>query len=310
MRNNTLFLVLLLVVLVGCNSNQDKTPAKKEVKSEVVKTKETKSSSVVKELSYDGMLLVNGGTFSMGNNNGTPNEFPAHDVEVKSFYIDKNLVTVEQFAAFIKATGHRTEADHFGNSAVFDFETKQWNLLDNTNWKFPLGVAKQNAAPDHPVTHVSWNDATAYAKWAGKRLLTEEEWEFAATNGGLLKTRFPWGDQAKVNGSWKLNVFQGTLQQPEVEDGYLHTSPVGAFGAYGGLSDMVGNVWEWTSSTFKAYPGAKASIQENPLVKATRGGSFMYDQVGELSYTVTFRSSNTTESSLFNTGFRCAADVK
>ena len=324
-----IFILPILLVAFSCNNTDkkdksderaDATSLKENVTAEVqTETKETlekhavetgsseKKVEAVKEPDLNDMVYFAGGSFLMGRDNGLPEEAPAHKVNVKPFYIDKYPVTVKAFSKFIKATGHVTEAERFGDSGVFDFESGQWSLKPKTTWEYPLGPENDKAKDSHPVTHVSWRDALAYAKWAGKRLVTEAEWEFAARSSGETLTEFPWGNEAKVDGKWQANVFQGTVQDYKAEDGYLYTSPVGAFGINkNGLADMCGNVWEWTADVYVPYPGNGRPYQHNAEIKSTRGGSFMYDEAGAKSYTVFFRSLNSSETSLFNTGFRCA----
>ena len=298
-------IVIVLALLVSCKSgNKSGTQETGLVQTENKTT--TKQQSPVLADKSD-MVLFDAGEFTMGRNNGLPEEGPAHTVTVKPFYIDKYPVTVGQFRTFIKETGYITEAQKFKDSGVFDFTTNQWSLLPGTTWEFPLGPTKERAKNDHPVTHVSWRDAAAYAKWVGKRLPTEAEWEYAARDGGKSSTVYPWGNEPKVNGKWMANVFQGKVETLTVEDGFLHTSPVGAFGpTASGLYDMCGNVWQWTADTYRPYGESTMPADEN--TKVTRGGSFMFDEYGDAAFTVFFRSRNTIETSLFNTGFRCAAD--
>ncbi len=264
------------------------------------------NQKAVQPTTNSAMINFEGGDFMMGRNNGLPNESPAHKVTVAPFSMDKYLVTVAQFREFTRATGYLTEAEKFKDSGVFDFKTAAWSLLPGAYWEMPLGPQSAKAEDNHPVTHVSWNDAVAYAAWAQKRLPTEAEWEFAARNGGKTDTQFPWGNEVKVDGKWMLNIFQGTMQDIKTDDGYLTTNPVGAFGETpSGLCDMCGNVWQWTADSYAPYSSV-ADGSGDETIKVLRGGSFMYDQAGDQSATVYFRSQNSYETSLFNTGFRCA----
>jgi len=301
-------LVLVLsVVIFSCSSN----PAKK-AKSGGEKNVPAVTLENTKPVSQGEMVYFEGGTFMMGSATGTVQEQPAHEVTVKSFKIDKYPVTVGEFRNFIEATHHRTDAEKFGDSGVFDFKTNSWALVPGANWQYPMGKGAPQAGLNEPVTHVSWNDASAYAAWAGKRLPTEAEWEYAARCGGKSNTKFSWGNTLVQNGKYMANVWQGSdLTAKQGEDGFVYTSPVGSYGTTPcGMADMGGNVWNWCADVYQPYPGSSMPFQYNPDARAIRGGSFFFDQNGENSFSSTGRSSNTTETSLFNTGFRCAADAK
>lgn len=254
------------------------------------------------------MVYFKGGTFMMGNDQGAPDQQPEHEQQVRPFYLDKHPVTVGAFRRFIEETGYTTDADSYGNAGVFLFDRGRWDLVDGANWQYPLGPSGPKAQEDHPVTQVSWRDARAYCQWAGKHLPTEKQWEYAATNGGEIHAPYPWDtDDVVVGERYKANVWQGTLQEQKVTDGFKLTSPVGHYGEHpSGLTDMAGNVWEWCRDVYHAYPGSQAPIRENTRVRVIRGGSFFFDQAGADSFCATYRSKNTTETSLFNLGFRCA----
>lgn len=298
-------LLALSIMLLACSSNQaDKSKAKKD--NNVSKDNNVRTTSIT-----NTMIYFEGGNFMMGSDNGTPQEQPVHQVEVKSFKIDKYPVTVNDFRLFVKATGYTTDAERFGDSGVFDFNTSNWTLMPGANWEYPLGKNAALAYDDHPVTQVSWNDATAYAAWLGKRLPTEAEWEYAARCSGTSTTKFSWGNDLIIDGKYMANVWQGSdLSAKQGTDGFVLASPVGHYGETPcGLTDMGGNVWNWCSDTYKPYPGSKLPDLQNTELKVIRGGSFFFDQNGENSYTATGRSSNTQETSLFNAGFRCAMDA-
>ncbi len=301
----SLILALSMMVLTACSNNQrGKSQAKNE----------NKGSAETKEVTKSGkdsdMVYFKGGTFMMGSSSGTPQEQPVHKVSVKSFKIDKYPVTVKEFRRFVEATSYQTDADKFGDSGVFDFTTSSWVLVPGANWQYPLGKNSPRAQDGLPVTQVSWNDAGAYAAWIGKRLPTEAEWEYAARCGGKSNSKFSWGNNLIINGKYMANVWQGNdLSAKQGADGFVLTSPVGYFGETPcGLADMGGNVWNWCMDRYKPYPGSNIPDQNNTELKVIRGGSFFFDQNGENSYTSTGRASNTEETSLFNTGFRCAAD--
>ncbi len=298
--------IALIAVLYACSGRP-------QVKTAVDTEKEPLSENTAAvPVKGSEMVLFEGGSFMMGSEKGTAMEKPVHQVELKSFKLDKSPVTVALFRQFIEATRYKTEADNFGDSGVFDFNTSGWMLVPGANWQNPFGKNSPPAADNHPVTHVSWNDANAYAAWAGKRLPTEAEWEYAARCSGKSNTRFSWGNTVVVNGKYMANVWQGTdLSAKQGEDGFENTSPVGFYGETDcGLTDMGGNVWNWCADVFQPYPGNTIPFQNNPDLRVIRGGSFFFDQSGEDSFTSTGRAGNTLETSLFNTGFRCASDVK
>jgi formylglycine-generating enzyme required for sulfatase activity len=238
-------------------------------------------------------------------------EGPVRTVAVGEFLVDTTLVTNTEFAAFAEASGYVTEAERWGWSFVFggllpdDFpptrgvvQAPWWRQVEGADWRRPEGPGSSlGARPDHPVVHVTWHDASAYAAWAGKRLPTESEWEYAA-RGGLVQKRFPWGDELEPDGEQRMNVWQGTFpSRNTLEDGWLGTSPVDAFPPNGfGLHDMTGNVWEWCADPFDGEH------------RVMRGGSYLCHESYCRRYRVAARSGNTPDSSAGNIGFRCAAD--
>jgi len=305
-----LSLIILIFSCTGKKSEQKKSDSNqiKNTESQITKVQPNKN---IINIQKSEMILFKGGTFLMGSENGLPQEKPVHSVTVKSFKIDKSPVTVAQFRIFVEATNYKTEAEKFGDSGVFNLEIQNWELLPGAFWRKPFGPAGKDAIDNHPVTHVTWNDAVKYASWAGKRLPTEAEWEYAARSGKNTGEKFSWGNKVTVNGKYFANTWQGEINNPETKDGYLFTSPVGTFGENeAGLTDMGGNVWQWCADNYKAYPGSVVAIREDPNVKVIRGGSFFFDQNGEDSFSVSGRSMNSHETSLFNTGFRCAMDAE
>jgi sulfatase modifying factor 1 len=301
------YLIILILILTGCSGNQQKQ--ENSSSTEIKETVSTTSEIQNQQIGQSEMIFFEGGAFMMGSNDGLPQESPAHNVTLKPFSIDKTPVTVEQFSIFAEAENYKTEAEKFGDSGVFNLDKQQWELLPGAYWKKPFGPNGPDAENNHPVTHISWNDALAFAQWAGKRLPSEAEWEFAARSGKNSGNKFSWGNEVSINGKYFANTWQGTLQAPETADGFMFTSPVGAFGENeAGLTDMGGNVWQWCADNYKAYPGSSAPISEDSNVKVIRSGSFFFDEYGDNSLTVSFRSMNSHETSLFNTGFRCAKD--
>jgi formylglycine-generating enzyme required for sulfatase activity len=281
------------------------------------------------------MARVRGAEYRMGteDRSGFPadGEGPVRDVQVDSFRIDIAAVTNSQFAEFIGASGYRTEAETYGWSYVFHMlaseevkrrtpqrpdTTPWWVPVSGAYWAAPEGPGSDvDKRMDHPVIHVSWNDAVAYCDWAGTRLPTEAEWEFAA-RGGLDQRRYPWGDKLTPKGEHRCNIWQGTF--PEVNssaDGWVGTAPVDAYKPNGfGLYNTSGNVWEWCADWFSPSYHLRAE-RENPQGPATgqrrvlRGGSYLCHRSYCNRYRVAARSSNTPDSSAGNLGFRCVRSI-
>ena len=310
-RISRVWIIALLAISCGPSAGCDGEKSSHASSSSMTTTALTSPSSSAEH----DMVQIPSGTFRMGTNTGLPHEAPAHDVTLRSFLIEKHPVTVAQFSAFAKATGYKTDAEKFGWSGVFDLKSGEWTKLDGADWRHPDGPTSQ-ASADEPVTQVSWNDAVAYAKWAGKRLPTEAEFEFAA-RGGLAGKTYAWGDELRPGGKIMANYWQGTFPDHNtVEDGYLERSPVGSFPPNGyGLYDMTGNVWEWCADWYAADYCANGS-KENPAGPAVgaervlRGGSFLCAENFCTNYRVTGRMHATPDSGLNNTGFRCARDAQ
>ena len=262
------------------------------------------------------MVRVPAGTFRMGSTDGPSHETPVHDVEVAAFLMDRTEVTVRDFARFVGATGYETEAESFGWSAVFESSKHDWIRVDGATWRFPDGPARPPAANEEPVTQVSWNDAQSYARWAGKRLPTEAEWEYAA-RGGVDQARFVWGHDLRPGGRPAGNWWQGSFPQQDTgEDGFRGRAPVGRFQPNGfDLVDMAGNVWEWCADWYDeryysksprvAPPGAAAGTE-----RVIRGGSWMCSENFCTNYRPGARSHATPDSGLNNTGFRLVRDIE
>jgi formylglycine-generating enzyme len=272
------------------------------------------------------------GTFSMGDAFGegypTDGEEPVHRVALDGFRIDATTVTNTMFAAFIQATGYRTEAEQYGSSAVFHLlstATGQdilgtaagapwWLNIRGADWAHPTGPdSNWQDIPDHPVVHVSHHDALAYCTWAGRRLPTEAEWEYAA-RGGLDGMRYAWGNELTPDGEHRCNIWQGAFPAANTrDDGHLGTAPVRSFppNEYG-LYEMAGNVWEWCADWFlpKYYRNSPSHNPPGPTIGAgrvIRGGSYLCHDSYCNRYRVAARTSNTPESSSGNLGFRTIA---
>ena len=275
-----------------------------------------------------------GGTFLMGDmfRDGFygDGETPAHPVTLSPFTIDATSVTNADFAAFVEATGYTTEAAPFAFSAPFHLvlaadddailgrpaETPWWVGVRGADWRHPEGRHSGiDGRGDHPVVHVSWNDAQAYCAWAGRRLPTEAEWEYAS-RGGLEGARYPWGNELMApDGSWQVNIWQGQFPQVNTrEDGFLTTAPVHTYRPNGfGLWQTVGNVWEWCADAFSpgtyrldAESGTPRDPQgpEDGASRVMRGGSYLCHDSYCNRYRNAARSSNTPDSSMGNAGFR------
>ena len=310
---------------------------------------------------HKGMVRIAGGSFMMGADNAhaAPDEYPKHQVRVDGFWIDATEVTNAQFAAFVKATGYVTTAER---KPVWEDLKKQlppgtskpddsllipasmvfvppsdsvsledygawWSWIPGADWKHPRGPGSDiKGKENHPVVHVSWYDAQAYCRWAGKRLPTEAEWEYAA-RGGLPNVPFPWGNEPPDVGKPKANTWQGHFPNYNtLSDKFYFTAPVGSFPANGyGLYDMAGNVWEWCADYYnsKYYgeiaeatgtrnpPGPVGSFDpDEPYAKnrVIRGGSFLCNESYCTGYRVAKRMKSTEDSGMEHLGFRCVSD--
>lgn len=252
-------------------------------------------------------ILVPGGSFMMGSAKGPKDEQPVVEVTVQAFKLDKSPVSVEKFGRWIETTGYQTEADRFGNSAVFDMRSGGWSLVEKANWQKPFGLDGPKAPGNHPVTQVSWHDAVSYCKAQNGRLPTEAEYEYAAKGAGQYgDPLYSFGDKIARDGDFLVNVYTGEFPFRNTgEDGYLYTAPIGETGITPlGFTDMAGNVWEWTDTWYGTY-GEPSPEQE----KALRGGSFLCDEDVCHGYRTTGRTQSTPDSSLIHTGFRCAYDA-
>jgi formylglycine-generating enzyme required for sulfatase activity len=300
-----------------------------------------------------GLRRIPGGTFLMGSTEFYPEERPVHSVAVDGFWMDERPVTAAEFRRFVRETGHVTVAERPPDPADFpdadpallvpgslvfrkgsgpvdlrDYRN-WWAYVPGACWRRPSGPGSTiNGRDRHPVVHVAYEDAEAYARWAGKELPTEAEWEYAA-RGGLDGTRFAWGDEERPDGRELANTWQGEFPWQNLKlDGYEGTSPVGSFPPNGyGLYDVTGNVWEWTADFFTPrHPDEVESpccAPRNPRVTSPEG-SFALGQPGEhiprrvikggshlcapnycLRYRPAARQGETVDSSTSHIGFRC-----
>lgn len=340
MKKNSLYLFLFLSLgwLLSC---QQQTPPAQE-----------------------GMAYIPQGTFAMGGRStqASQDEFPRHEVKVSAFFMDETEVTNQQFEAFVKATGYQTVAeqpidwekmkqdlppgtprppDSVMQPGSLTFHPTQgavnlnrfdlwWDWTIGANWLHPEGPGSDIVdRMDHPVIHIAWEDAAAYAAWADKRLPTEAEWEWAAV-GGNNENKYPWGNTSIEEAHDKANFWQGNFPyQNTAEDGYISTSPVKTYPANGyGLYDMAGNAWEWCQdkyhvNTYKEAENAGKVINpqgpatsfdpNEPYVKnkyAIRGGSFLCNDSYCSGYRSSRRMASEGESGANHKGFRCVKDAE
>jgi formylglycine-generating enzyme len=280
-----------------------------------------------------GQRPIPAGNFEMGDHFGegysADGEGPVHWVRLEAFSIDSTTVTNAQYARFVRDTGYVTDAEQLGVSAVFHLAVEAdrsdilhrvdaapwWLAVRGACWLRPEGPRSTlRTRPNHPVVHMSWNDADAYCRWVGKRLPTEAEWEYAA-RGELEGRRFAWGDELVQGGSWRCNIWQGDFPHTNtIDDGYLTTAPVNSYRPNGyGLWNTAGNVWEWCADWFSAdyytcSPEVDPRGPSSGTQRVMRGGSFLCHSSYCNRYRVAARSSNAPDSTSANVGFRCAND--
>jgi formylglycine-generating enzyme required for sulfatase activity len=315
----------------------------------------TIDETAAKQTAIEGMKWIPSGRFLMGSEKFYPEEAPVHEVEVDGFWVDTHAVTNREFSQFVRKTGYLTVAERPLNPADYpgalpgelvpgalvfrqtrgpvDLRdwSQWWEYVHGACWKHPEGPGSSlESRPDHPVVHVAFEDAQAYAAWAGKRLPTEAEWEHAA-RGGLSGADFVWGDDMEPNGKPAANTWQGQFPwQNLVTDGYARTAPVGMFAPNGyGLYDMAGNVWEWTSDWYVARrdvqtspccggggraPGVEESYDPaQPKIriprKVVKGGSFLCAPNYCLRFRPAARSPQMIDTGMAHLGFRCIKDA-
>ncbi len=288
------------------------------------------------EGSTDGMVLLPGGRFLMGTDSPeawqADGEGPVREVAVGPFHVDTCTVTNRRFQEFVNATGYRTEAEGYGWSYVFHLfvpeKTRRrapcrplpglewWLGVEGACWRRPEGPGSHiRNRLEHPAVHISWSDANAYCHWAGKRLPTEAEWEYAA-RGGLEQKIYPWGDELTPEGKHRCNIWQGRFPLEDTgEDGYRGTAPAKSYRANGyGLYNVAGNVWEWCLDRFHTdfHTGGTGPPPRGPdkgEFRVMKGGSYLCHHSYCNRYRVAARTGNTPDSSTGNLGFRCVRDV-
>ena len=291
------------------------------------------------------LVSIRGGEFTMGTDDPfipVDGEMPARRVIVSTFEMDKYEVSNRQFLQFVAETGFQTEAETFGWSFCFEpslseevnqrvtsvvTEVPWWVPVEGSDWLHPNGPDRNILALarlNHPVVHVSHNDARAYCEWLGMRLPTEAEFERAAGGEGYNNTLYPWGDVLLPKGTHRANLWQGTFPDENTgEDGYMYTAPVDAFGPQNdfGVYNIIGNVWEWVADAW-TVKHSKANVYTDPLFeirgriddpeveRTKRGGSYMCHKSYCYRYRVAARSHNSADSSAQNLGFRCARSLE
>ena len=292
------------------------------------------------------MVWVEGGAFTMGSKD-FPDAQPLHQVTVKGFWMDEHEVTNAQYSRFVQATGYQTVAERALNpadfpdvprdllvpgSAVFSPPpsdvnlmeyTQWWKYVPGANWRHPEGPGSDiQGRENHPVVHIAYEDAAAYARWAGKRLPTEAEWEYAA-RARRENMKYYWGNVMKPEGKWVANIYQGEFPVRDLaEDGYNRAAPVKSFpGNPLGLYDMDRNVWEWCSDYYRPdyYKNAPANNPKGPsdsfdpaepgmVKRVQRGGSFLCNDQYCERYIAGSRGKGEINSASNNLGFRCVSD--
>jgi sulfatase modifying factor 1 len=346
--------ISIALLLSACESTPKTQPGTPEVPPPA------EARTARPDTAHGGMVWVPGGTFRMGTDEAEAYavEKPAHAVRVSGFWMDATEVTNADFARFVEATGYRTVAERrpdweamrdqlppgtprppdeqlVAGSLVFvpppqpvalDDIGQWWRFTPGASWRHPEGPGSSLAGrAAHPVVHVAYEDAAAYATWAGKRLPTEAEWEFAA-RGGLTDKRFAWGDEQTPAGRYLANTFQGHFpHQNTGADGFARTAPVRSYPPNGyGLYEVIGNVWEWTADWYDATahqrqragvvdPGgpARSFDPQEPFARkrVTKGGSYLCSDAYCVNYRPSARQGTSLDSGASHIGFRCVKDA-
>jgi len=312
----------------------------------------TVNKNIIDKLTADSiqpkMIWIHGGSFLMGSDDPAFSDAqPVHEVKVNGFWMDEHEITNAEFARFIKATGYITVAERPLNPADYPNVAKEnlvigspvfappdkevslkdpgqwWRYVAGADWYHPLGPSSSVMnRPHDPVVQVCYEDAVAYAKWAGKRLPTEAEWEYAA-RGGKQHQNYYWGEELKPSGKWIANIFQGSFpDKNSLEDGFEFLAPVKSFSPNAfGLYDMEGNVWEWCNDLYRPDYYQKSSTanpqgpsdsydpdEPNVVKRVVRGGSFLCSDQYCIRYRAGSRGKGEVKSASNNLGFRCVKD--
>jgi formylglycine-generating enzyme len=307
-------------------------PSKQHAAQLEISRRLTESRERVRTGSTEGMIGLDGGRFLMGTDSGeafpADGEGPVREVTVVGFYMDARPVSNQQFREFVRATGYKTESERFGWSFVFHTHVPRekvedrvagvewWCKISGADWAHPEGPDSSiEDRLEYPVTQVSWNDAAEYARWAGKRLPGEAEWEYAS-RAGLEQKIYPWGDELTPDGRHLCNIWQGKFPHQDTgEDGFTSVGPADAFPPNGyGLYGITGNAWEWCFDWFHpAYHMTATRV--NPVgppqgsAKVMKGGSYLCHRSYCNRYRVAARTSNTPDSATTNISFRCVRDL-
>lgn len=356
----------LCALLVGCDDGNEAAPPVAVAEPATAEVAPPTTPPAPRPASIEEWVTIPGGEFVMGGSESDPfarpDEFPQHRVRINGFEMKATEVTNAEFREFVEATGYVTTAEQAidweeisktlppgtpkppaetlaPGSLVFTPPQGQatnwyswWSWTNGADWRHPQGPGSSiEGKDDHPVVQVSWDDAVAYAKWAGGRLPTEAEWEWAA-RGGLEAQPFTWGDEPIEAGAPKANTWQGEFPKENTErDGFKGSAPVASFApnAYG-LHDMAGNVWEWTSDWYRPDTYANAIVATNGEVvvnpqgpsdsfdpdepgtakRVTRGGSFLCHDSYCASYRTSARMKSSPDTSLNHTGFRIVRELE
>jgi formylglycine-generating enzyme required for sulfatase activity len=311
-----------------------------------IKREREQTKALNSQSSSGEMVWIPEGKITMGAIDGAPDEQPMHDVKVRGFWMDKTEVTNEQFARFVKETGYITVAERkpeiaegatvsperrepgawvFTPPKTADASSEIWRYVPGANWRHPEGPASNiEGREKYPLVQVCWDDAAAFARWAGKRLPTEAEWEYAA-RGGTVHAPFIWGNELKPGGRWEGNIWQGRFPlEDTAEDGFAGLAPVGRYRTNDyGLADMAGNAWEWCADWYAATyykksphanpPGPeKSDDPDEPSVpkRVARGGSYLSSETNGAGYRPSARRKAAPGYAACDLGFRCARSLQ